>query len=110
MPAQKFEKYAIGHPKHDKLNKKEYTKTSFLYTIEVYVDEFISLVIPVIMAVMTGMYNEFPSDSNNDNDPISNKKVKQEEKKYSTQKHFLGLILMERMRPCGFKQKNRRSY
>jgi hypothetical protein len=67
--------------------------------IEVYVDDFMSLVIPVSQAqlrhvaaaVMTGIHDVFPaSDDNDGNNPISEKKLKQLEAQYATLKTLLG--------------------
>jgi hypothetical protein len=51
--------------------------TAFLHALEVYVDDFMSIVIPtsweqlehVATAVMTGIYDVFPADVVASNDP-----------------------------------------
>jgi len=67
--------------------------------IEVYVDDFMSLVIPIsksqlqhtAAAVMTGIHDVFPAnDEDNGDDPISEKKLKQLEGQYSTATTLLG--------------------
>jgi hypothetical protein len=67
--------------------------------LEVYVDDFMSLVIPVSQsqlqhtadAVMTGIHDIFPAnDIDDSNDPISEKKLKKLEGQYSTEKTLLG--------------------
>jgi hypothetical protein len=67
--------------------------------LEVYVDDFMSLVIPITNsqlhhtadAVMTGIHDIFPADDENDeDDPISEKKLKKLEGQYSTVKTLLG--------------------
>ena len=66
--------------------------------VEVYVDDFMSMVIPVTRqqldhtatAVMTGIHDVFPADVDDDEDPISLKKLKQGEGEYSTRKTLLG--------------------
>jgi len=66
--------------------------------LEVYVDDFMSMVIPtsegqlrhVAYAVLRGIHDVFPEDSEEDNDPISLKKLKQGEGQYSTRKCILG--------------------
>jgi hypothetical protein len=66
--------------------------------VEVYVDDFMSLVIPVLQdqlrhvatAVMTGIHDVFPPDGDDSNDLISEKKLVREEGRYSTQKTLLG--------------------
>jgi hypothetical protein len=63
-----------------------------------YVDDFMSLVIPVLQdqsrhvatAVMTGIHDVFPPNGDNSNDPILEKKLLKEEGRYSTQKTLLG--------------------
>ncbi len=69
-----------------------------MYIVEVYVDDFISLVIPVSQdqllhvatAVMMGIHDVFPPDTDDGNDPILEKKLLKDEGQYSTQKTLLG--------------------
>jgi hypothetical protein len=57
------------------------TNSPCLYCLEVYVDDFMSIVIPtsrehldhVTMAVMTGIHDVSPATINDGNDPISKK-------------------------------------
>jgi hypothetical protein len=57
--------------------------TGFLYMVEVYVENFTSLVFPISQkqlqhvptAVMAGMHDIFPPDTNDSNNPISKKKL-----------------------------------
>jgi hypothetical protein len=66
--------------------------------VEVYVDDFMSLVIPVSReqlhhvanAIMHGIHDVFPPDNNDDEDPISEKKMKKGEGLYDTEKTLLG--------------------
>ena len=67
--------------------------------LEVYVDDFMSLVIPVSKsqlkhtadAVTTGIHDIFPANDLDDgDDPISEKKLKNLEGQYSTEKTLLG--------------------
>ncbi len=66
--------------------------------LEVYVDLFMSLIIPVsreqirhvAMVVTTGIHDVFPPDDTDNNNPISEKKLKQGEGIYSTTKTLLG--------------------
>ena len=67
--------------------------------LEVYVDDFMSLVIPVSKsqlkhtadAVMMGIHDIFPANDLDDgDDPISEKKLKNLEGQYSTEKTLLG--------------------
>ncbi len=75
------------------------TKTmGFLYMVEVYVNNFMSLLIPVsqeqlqhvVMAVMMGIYKLFALDDNDSNNPTSERKLIKDEGRYSTQKTLLG--------------------
>jgi hypothetical protein len=69
--------------------------------VEVYVDDFMSLVIPVsreqlrhvAAAIMTGIHDVFPPDADDSNDLISEKKLKALEGLYSTRKTLLGFDL-----------------
>ena len=53
------------------------------YLVKVYVDDYISLAIPtsqeqlihVATAIMMGVHDVFPADSNDDDDPLSLKKL-----------------------------------
>ena len=81
LPTHKVEKYAAGNDDYATLPDSTATKTGFLYMVEVYVDDFMSLVIPgsqeqlrnVATAVMTGIHDVFPADDVDSNDPISEK-------------------------------------
>jgi hypothetical protein len=74
------------------------TPPTVFYIVEVYVDDFMSLLIPisqeqlrhVTMAVMTGIQDVFPPDNDDSNDPISEKKLRQQEGQFSTCKMLLG--------------------
>ncbi len=58
----------------------------FPYLLKVYVDDFVSLVIPtsreilhhVSMGTMTGIHYVFPADDIDSNNPILEKKLKQQ--------------------------------
>ena len=66
--------------------------------LKVYVDNFMSLIIPatkeemlhVATAVMMGMHDIFPAAADDNNDPISLKKMKKRESQLSTKKMLLG--------------------
>jgi hypothetical protein len=66
--------------------------------VEVYVDDFMSLVIPISQeqlqrmatTVMMGIHDVFPSDDNDSNNPISESKLIKDEGQYSTGKMLLG--------------------
>ncbi len=83
--------------------------TGFVYMVEVYVDNFISLVIPVskaqlchvATAVMTGIHDVFTPNIDNSCGPILEKKLTQGEGRYYAKKHFQGLTLMARTKQCG---------
>ena len=68
------------------------------YCLEVYVDDFICIVIPtshkhldhVPTAVMTGIHDVFPANINDGNNPISEKKLLKGDGRYSLMKMLLG--------------------
>jgi len=88
----------IGNQAYNGLPEQDKTGTPFRYMLEVYVDDFVSLVIPmsrkqlrhVSTGTMTGIHDVFPADNNYANDPISEKKLKQLDGEYSTTKTILG--------------------
>ena len=100
LPTHKFTHYMQGHkaayvlPPEDTLHPGQ----GFRYSIEVYVDDFMSIVIPiskaqmnhVATAIMTGIHNIFPVNIIDRNDPILEKKMKQGEAQFSTLKTLLG--------------------
>jgi hypothetical protein len=94
----KFTKYMIGNQAYGDLPKRDENDNAFRYLLEVYVDDFVSIVIPTsceqLQYVSTGMTTEihdiFPADTNNSNDPISEKKLRQWDGEYSTTKTILG--------------------
>jgi hypothetical protein len=69
-----------------------------LYALEVYVDDFMSIIIPtsweqlehVAMAGMTGIHDIFPANIVDCNNPISEKKLLKCEGQYSIFKTLLG--------------------
>ncbi len=79
------------------------------YGLEVYMDDFMSVVIPtsqeqldhVATAIMTGMHNLFPSNITNKDNPISEKKLFKGEGQYSTLKTLLGLDFDVMQKHCG---------
>jgi hypothetical protein len=98
LQPHKFDKYVGGDPEFNALPASSLTTKGFLYTVEVYVDDFMSLVIPisgeqlqhVATAVMTGIHDVFPPDADDNNNPISKKKLRQHEGQFSTRKTLLG--------------------
>jgi hypothetical protein len=98
LPQHKFEQYVIGDADYDALPETSIRNTGFVYMVEVYIDDFMSLVIPVscdqlqhvAMAVMTGIHDVFPPDNDESNDPILEKKLIKNEGQYFTRKTLLG--------------------
>ncbi len=98
LQPHKFAKYVGGDPEFDALPASCPTTKGFLYTVEVYVDDFMSLVIPisreqlhhVATAVMTGLHDVFPPEADDSNNPISKKKLRQHQGQFSTRKTLLG--------------------
>jgi hypothetical protein len=117
LPKHKFEKYVVGDVEYNALPKTSTQKTGFLYMVEVYVNNFMSLVIPisqeqlqhVAAAVMTGIHDMFPPDNDDSNDPISKKKMIKEEGQYSTRKTLLGFDFDGSAKPCGSRRQNGKS-
>ena len=89
----------------------------FWYMVEVYVDDFMSLVIPVsreqlrhvAKAIMHGIHDVFPPDNNDDEDPISEKKMKKGEGLYDTKKTLLGFVSTVMQRLCGLNQQSKKN-
>jgi hypothetical protein len=94
----KFEHYVVGASAYTDLPESGHDPQNVLYMVEVYVDDFLSLVIPVSReqlrhvanAIMHGIHDVFPPDNNDDEDPISEKKMKKGEGLYNTEKTLLG--------------------
>jgi hypothetical protein len=98
LPTHKFAKYVVGGESYAALPQ-DHNDKPFRTMLEVYVDDFMSLVIPVSKsqlkhtadAVMTGIHDVFPTNDLDDGDnPISEKKLKKLEGQYSTEKTLLG--------------------
>jgi hypothetical protein len=79
----KFAGYTVGGESYYDLPH-DHTEHNFCSMIEVYVDDFMSLVIPVSQsqlvhtaaAMMTGIHDVFPAnDDDNGDDPISKQKL-----------------------------------
>jgi hypothetical protein len=97
LPHHKFAKHVTGAKEFDEL---PFTSTSmgFFYALEVYVDDFMSILIPtsqeqlehVATAIMTGIHDVFPADIINNDDPISKKNLLKGEGQYSLLKMLLG--------------------
>jgi hypothetical protein len=98
LPRHKFEKHVVEAPEYAKFPETGDDSDKFLYMAEVYVDDFMSLVIPVMReqlqhvanAIMHGIHDVFPPEDDDSNDPISEKKLKKGEGRYETRKTLLG--------------------
>ena len=99
LPTHKFGHHTTGNCEYEKLPTDiERPHPAPRYLTEVYVDDFMSVIIPVpqkqfqhvATAVMTGIHDVFPADNDDGNDPISNKELKKLEGQYSTVKTLLG--------------------
>ena len=98
LPPHKFIKYSMTSDAVRELPVANGTKTGFSYMIEVFVDDFMSLVIPVTQeqldhvatAVMTGIHDVFPADENDNEDPIAKRKLEKKEGEYDVLKTVLG--------------------
>jgi hypothetical protein len=98
LPPHKFTKYMIGNQAYGNLPEWDENGNAFRYLFEVYVDDFVSLVIPtsckqlrhISTGTMTRIRDVFPANTNDSNDPISEKKLKQRDGEYSTTKTILG--------------------
>ena len=92
----KFEKYATGSKDYAALPAEG--GGPLRYVLEVYVDDFVSLVIPtsqeqlrhITNSIMEGIHDVFPADPDNSNDPISEKKLIKGEGQYDAVKTILG--------------------
>jgi hypothetical protein len=98
LPTHKFTHYTRGDTNATQLPTNATQRgTALWYSIEVYVDNFMSIVIltsreqldHVADAIMQGIHDVFPADIVDINDPISEKKLKKGEGQYSTFKTLL---------------------
>ncbi len=93
----KFEAYLKGDVTFEEFQEKESNGT-LCYLLKVYVDDFMSLIIPatkeemlhVATTVMSGIQDVFPEAKDDNNNPISFKKLKKGESQLSTRKTLLG--------------------
>jgi hypothetical protein len=118
LPRYKFEKYTTGDVDYVQLPDQDTANSSFAYMVEVYVDDFMSLVIPiskdqlrhVVTAVMRVIHDVFPPDCDDGNDPISEKKLLQDKGQYSTCKTLLGFNFDggSTIKQCGSKPPSKR--
>ncbi len=80
LPQHKFIRHITGSREFQALpkNSPDGNSDGFLYALEVYVDDFINIIIPmsqeqlihVATAIMSGIHDVFPADLVNSNDPI----------------------------------------
>ncbi len=98
LTPHKFEKFVVGAPEYQALLKAGINPIGFAYMVKVYVDDFMSLVIPVSWeqlrhvanAIIHGIHDVFPPDAEDSNNLISEKKLNKGEGRYETQKTLLG--------------------
>jgi hypothetical protein len=98
LTPHKFEKFVVGAPEYQALPEAWINPIRFAYMVEVYVDDFMSLVIPVSReqlchianAIMHGIHDVFAPDVEDSNNPISEKKLNKGEGRYETQKMLPG--------------------
>ncbi len=99
LPSHKFKHYAVDSPNYTDLPEIAIESKGFGYMVEVYVNNFMSLVIPVSWeqlrhvanAIMHGIHDVFPPDEDDSNEPISEKKLQKGEGRYDTRKTLLGI-------------------
>ena len=92
FPPHKFTKYVTGNLEYEALPEQDVNSNTLRYLLEVYVDDFVSPVIPysrkqlrhVSSGTMTGIHDFFPDNDNNSNDLISEKKLEQGNGEYAT--------------------------
>ena len=88
----------IGNQAYSNLPEQDENGNAFRYLLEVFIDDFVSLVIPtsrkqlqhVSTNMMNGIHDVFPANTNDSNDLISEKRLKQWDGEYSTTKTILG--------------------
>jgi hypothetical protein len=97
LTPHKIENFVVGAPEYQALPEAGINPIGFAYMGEVYVDDFMSLVIPVSRAqlchvanaIMHGIHDVFLPDMEDSNNPNSEKKVNKGEGRYETQKTLL---------------------
>jgi hypothetical protein len=97
LPAHKFIHHAMSNAAVKNLPEKSIDE-SFRYFIDVYVDDFIPMAVAtsrsqlehVATAVMTGIHDVFPACDDDEDDPISLKKLKKLDGQWALQKDILG--------------------
>ncbi len=98
LPHNKFEHYVVDAPEYADLPEMAIDSKGFGYMDVVYVNNFMSLVIPVSReqlrhvanAIMHGIHDISPPEEDDSNNPILEKKLKKGEGRYKTRKTLLG--------------------
>lgn len=97
QPTHKFASYMTGTHEYAALPKRG-AGAPFRYLIETYVDDYIALAMPasqeeldhVSGSVMRGVHDVFPENNDDDEDPLSLKKLKKMEGAWAVAKSILG--------------------
>jgi hypothetical protein len=98
LPTHKFAAQAMSGDDVKQLPKSAVTEAPLKYFIDVYVDDFIPMAIAtsqeqlkhVATAVMQGIHDVFPSNTINEEDPTSYKKLMKGEGVWALQNDILG--------------------
>jgi hypothetical protein len=98
LPPHKFMHRVMGDKAFDALLATSTSSNACLYALEVYVDDFMSIVLPTLREqlehiatmIMTGIHDIFPVDVVNGIDPISEKQLLKGEGQYPLFKMLLG--------------------
>jgi hypothetical protein len=112
-----FHKYDVGDVEYQTLPKSHNGDNGFLYMVEVYINDFLSLVIPVsweqlrhvVVAFMMGIHDVFPPDIDNGNDWISEKKSGPRRACTQYRRHYWGLTLTARPKQSGSRPQSMRN-
>ena len=97
LPDHKFIEYAMGGEDIKALPTQSADK-DLKYFLDVYVDDYLAMAVAtsqeqvrhVANAVLTGVHDVFPSDDDDENDPLSLKKLKKKEGEMALFKEMLG--------------------
>jgi hypothetical protein len=98
LPDHKFTRYMVDSDAWTALPPEAVNDDNLKFLIEVFVDDFMSLIIAtsqrqcthVGTATMMGIHDVFPPDDTPGEDPISEKKMEKNETRFDTQKTLLG--------------------
>lgn len=98
LPPHKFAKYMKGSDEYLSLPTSTDMDEFMRYMLEVFVDDFMSLVIAISRrqldhvgtGTMMGIHDVFPESAVDEDDPISEKKMKKLDSRYATKKTLLG--------------------